>query len=123
MFSTPQPASRFGLLLMVSGLAAVAGMLLLFAIRLDDGAKHPSHGQDELACAKAKLEATWGVELPGEIANSLPGSQAVSAGWELEELGCSGAIHPTATLDEIFGTASPTDLDYTAAIPSGLREP
>ena len=127
MFSTSQPASlclrQFGLFLIGLALVVVAGVLLLFAIRIDDGANHPSYGQDEFACAKAKLEARWGVKLPGEISDSIPGSRAVSAGWDLKELGCSGTIHPTATLDEILGITSPTDVGYTAAIPSGVRAP
>jgi hypothetical protein len=64
----------------------------------------------------------WKVELPegAEITGSVPGSRPVSSGWDLKELGCSGAIHPTATLDEIFGAGSPSGLSYTAEILSGL---
>ena len=101
---------RFGLFLTASAFLVVAGTLSFFAIQI---AHHPDPGQTELACAKAKLEAMWGVELPEEVIGSVPGSRSVSVGWDLKELGCSGATHPTATLDEIFG----------AVLPSGFKRP
>ena len=103
---------RFGLFLTASAFLVAAGTLSLFAIQI---AHRPDPGQTELACAKAKLEAMWGVELPEEVIGSVPGSRSVSVGWDLKELGCSGAIHPTASLDEIFGA----DFSYTAAILPG----
>ncbi len=126
MFSTSQRASlsirRFGLLLTALSLLVVAGTLSLLAIQIADGTQRPHPGQTELVCAKAKLEAMWKVELPvgAEIVGSVPGSRVVSADWDLKELGCSGAIHPTATLDEILGDGSPSDFSYTAAIRPGL---
>jgi hypothetical protein len=57
-------------------------------------------GQIELACTKAKLEAMWGMPLPAdlEVVGSIPKSGVASTGWDITELGCSGAIYPTATL-------------------------
>jgi hypothetical protein len=113
MFSASQQVSlsfrQFGFLAAL----VIAGTLSLFAV---DGTQPPLHGQSELACAKAKLEAMWEVELPEGPVGSVP-SRAVSADWDLKELGCPGAIHPTATLDEIFA-GSFADFSYTAAIPS-----
>lgn len=85
---------RFGFLLAAWGLVAL-GSFLVF-----DGLIGSNDGQAELACAKAKLEAMWDVHLPAsaEVVGSIPGSGVVSADWDLEELGCSGAIYPTATL-------------------------
>jgi hypothetical protein len=57
-------------------------------------------GQSELACTKAKLEAMWGMPLPAdlEVVGSIPKSGVASTGWDTTELGCFGAIYPTATL-------------------------
>jgi hypothetical protein len=57
-------------------------------------------GQTDLACAKAKLEAIWGMPLPAdlEVVGSIPKSGVASADWDLTELGCSSGIYPTATL-------------------------
>jgi hypothetical protein len=57
-------------------------------------------GQIELACTQAKLEAMWGMPLPAdlEVVGSVTKSGVASTGWDITELGCSGAIFPTATL-------------------------
>ena len=62
----------------------------------------PDQGQSELACAKAKLEAMWGIPLPAdlEVVGSIPGSGVASADWDLTELDCSPMIYPTVTLRE-----------------------
>ena len=101
---------RLGLFLAALAFSIVAGTLSLFAIQIADGTQRPHDGQTELACAKAKLEAMWEWEVPegAEIFGAMPASRAVSADWDLKELGCSGATHPTATLDEIFGAVSPS---------------
>jgi hypothetical protein len=85
---------RFGFFLTAWGLV-VLGSFLVF-----DSLNGSKDGQAELACAKAKLEAMWDVQLPAsaEVVGSIPGSGVVSADWDLKALGCSGAIYPTATL-------------------------
>jgi hypothetical protein len=87
---------RFGLLMTAWALVAL-GSFLLFGRLFGDG---PDEGQTELACAKARIEAMWKMPLPAdvEIVGSIPGSKVASADWDLRELGCSGAIHPTAAL-------------------------
>ena len=74
----------------------VFGSFLLFGGLLGDD----DRGQLELACTKEKLEAMWGMPLPAdlEVVGSLPKSGVASTGWDTTELGCSGAIYPTATL-------------------------
>ena len=75
----------------------VFGSFLLFGGLLDDDSER---GQIELACTKMKLEAMWGMPLPAdlEVVGSVPKSGVASTGWDITELGCSGAIYPTATL-------------------------
>jgi hypothetical protein len=85
---------RFALFSTAWGLV-VFGSFLLFGGLFDS-----VRGQIELACTKAKLEAMWGMPLPAdlEVVGSIPKSGVASAGWDITELGCSGAIYPTATL-------------------------
>ena len=75
----------------------VFGSFLLFGGLFGDDSER---GQIELACTKAKLEAMWGMPLPAdlEVVGSIPRSGVASTGWDITELGCSGAIYPTATL-------------------------
>jgi hypothetical protein len=75
----------------------VLASFLLFAGLIGNEA---GEGDTELACAKQKLEAMWAVQLPAdaEVVGSLPEAGVVSADWDLKELGCSGAVYPTATL-------------------------
>jgi hypothetical protein len=75
----------------------VLASFLLFAGLIGNEA---GEGHTELACAKQKLEAMWAVQLPAdaEVVGSLPEAGVVSADWDLKELGCSGAVYPTATL-------------------------
>jgi hypothetical protein len=116
MYTSPQVSfRRYGLFLL-----ALAFLVVAATLSLDDTRRR----QTELACAKAKLEAMWGLKLPegAEIIGSMPGSRAVSADWDLKELGCSGASHSIASLAEILGAGSPADLSYTAAIPSKRPE-
>jgi hypothetical protein len=114
MYTSPRVSlSRYGLFLLALALLVVAA-----TPSLDDTRRR----QTELACAKAKLEAMWEVKLPdgAEIGGS--GSRAVSADWDLKELGCSGANRSLASLAEILGARSPADFSYTAAIPSKRPE-
>jgi hypothetical protein len=96
MFSAFKPIRplRFALFSTAWGLV-VFGSFLLFGGLFDS-----VRGQIELACTKAKLEAMWGMPLPAdlEVVGSVPKSGVASAGWDITELGCSGAIYPTATL-------------------------
>jgi hypothetical protein len=87
---------RLGLFLIAWGLVVIASFLL-FASLIGDGS---DKGKTELACAKAKLEAMWNVQLPAdaEVVGPAAEPRVVSADWDLRELGCSGAIYPTATL-------------------------
>jgi hypothetical protein len=80
--------------------AAVAGSFLIFTSLIGGDGPHDA-GQSELACAKAKLEALWGMRLPAKAAMvaPVPGSSVASADWDLKALGCSGRIHPLATLE------------------------
>ena len=89
---------RFGLFVTAWALVAV-GSFLLFSSLIDDGSFN--EGQTELACAKSKLETMWRVPLPEsvEVVGSVPRSRVVSADWDLKDLGCSGSVHPTVTLD------------------------
>jgi hypothetical protein len=117
MYTSPRVSfSRYGLFLLAFAFLVGAGTLWL-----DDTQRAR---QIELACAKAKLEAMWGVKLPdgAETVGAAPGSRVVSADWDLEELGCSGASHSLASLAEILGERSPADFSYTAAIPSKPSE-
>jgi hypothetical protein len=86
---------RFAFFSTIWGLV-VLGSFLLFGGFGD----HSHQGQNELACTKAKLEAMWGMPLPAdlEVVGSIPKSGVASTGWDITELGCSGAIYPTATL-------------------------
>jgi hypothetical protein len=116
MYTSPQVSFwRYGLFL-----SALAFLILAGALLLDDTQRRR---QTELACAKAKLETMWGLKLPAEIVGSLPESQVASADWDLKELGCSGAVYATATLDEIFDAESPADFSSTAEILTGSVGP
>ena len=98
MFQRLKPVSplRFAFFSAACGLV-VFSSFLLFGGLFGDGS---DRGQTELACAKAKLEAMWGMPLPAdlEVVGSIPKSGVASADWDLTELGCSSAIYPTATL-------------------------
>lgn len=98
MFSASRRVSfvRLGAFLTAWGLVALASFLLFAGLIGNE----TGEGQTELACAKQKLEAMWAVQLPAdaEVVGSLQGSGVVSADWDLKELGCSGAVYPTATL-------------------------
>ena len=98
MFQRLKPVSplRFAFFSAACGLV-VFSSFLLFGGLFGDGF---DRGQTELACAKAKLEAMWGMPLPAdlEVVGSIPKSGVASADWDLTELGCSSAIYPTATL-------------------------
>jgi hypothetical protein len=88
---------RFGLFL-GAWASVVLASFTLFGRLIDDG---PSKGKTELACAKARLEAMWHMQLPAdaEVVGSVPGgSGVVSADWELKALGCPSAVYTTATL-------------------------
>lgn len=78
--------------------ASAVGSFLLFTSLIGNG---PDQGQSELACAKTKLEALWGVRLPAEavMVASVPGTNVASADWDVKALGCSGLIHSSATLE------------------------
>ena len=98
MFQRLKPVSplRFAFFSAACGLVVFSSFLLFGGLFGDDDER----GQIELACTKAKLEAIWGVPLPAdlEVVGSIPKSGVASAGWDITELGCSGAIYPTATL-------------------------
>ena len=98
MFSVSGRVSlvRFGAFLAAWGVVVLASFLLFAGLIGNESGE----GQTELACAKQKLEAMWAVQLPAdaEVVGSLPGSGVVSADWDLKELGCSGAVYPTAIL-------------------------
>ena len=87
---------RLAVLASAWGLVVVSSFILFRGLFGDDS----DLGQTELACAKAKLEATWGTPLPEnlEVVGSVPNSEVASADWDLTELGCPGVIYPTATL-------------------------
>ena len=97
MFQRLKPVSplRFAFFLAAWGLVVFSFFLLFGGLFGDD-----SRGQTELACAKAKLEAMWGMPLPAdlEVVGSIPKSGVASADWDLTELDCSSAIYPTVTL-------------------------
>jgi hypothetical protein len=97
MFSAflPVGSLRFAFFSTAWGLV-VFGSFLLFGGVFGDA----DRGQIELACTKSKLEAMWGMPLPAdlEVVGSIPKSGVASTGWDITELGCSGAIYPTATL-------------------------
>jgi hypothetical protein len=97
MFSAflPVGSLRFAFFSTAWGLVVFGSFLLFGRLFGDDAA-----GQIELACTKAKLEAMWGMPLPAdlEVVGSIPKSGVASTGWDITELGCSGAIYPTATL-------------------------
>jgi hypothetical protein len=98
MFSAFKPVRplRFAFFSTAWGLVVLGSFLLFGGLFGDDSVR----GQIELACTKAKLEAMWGMPLPAdlEVVGSIPKSGVASAGWDIKELGCSGAIYPTATL-------------------------
>ena len=98
MFSVSRRVSlvRVGAFLAAWGLLATVSFGIVSGLIGDED----SEGHTELACAKQKLEAMWAVQLPAdaEVVGSLPTSGVVSADWDLKELGCSGAVYPTATL-------------------------
>jgi hypothetical protein len=98
MFSALKPVSplRFAFFWAAWGVVVFASFLLFGGLFGDDS----DWGQTELACAKAKLEAMWGMPLPAdlEVVGSIPNSEVASADWDLAELGCSGAIYQAATL-------------------------
>jgi hypothetical protein len=98
MFQRLKPVSPlwFAFFSAALGLVVFLSFLLFGDLFGDDS----DRGQTELACAKAKLEAMWGMPLPAdlEVVGSIPNSGVASADWDLTELGCSSAIYPTATL-------------------------
>lgn len=104
---------RYGLYVAALVFLVVGGALWL------EGNERTYLRQAELACARANLEALWGVKLPEVIPNmaSEPQSQVASADWDLKELGCSSATQVSITLDEILGTESSADFGHTAALP------
>ena len=104
---------RYGLYVAALVFLVVGGALWL------EGIERPYLRQAELACARANLEALWDVKLSEVIPSmaSEPQSRVASADWDLKELGCSSATQVRLTLDEILGTESPADFDYTAALP------
>jgi hypothetical protein len=87
---------RFAFFSTAWGLLVLGSFLLFSGLVGDDS----DRGQVELACTKEKLEAMWGMPLPAdlEVVGSIPKSGVASTGWDITELGCSGTIHPTATL-------------------------
>jgi hypothetical protein len=100
MFPAASRVSRFRFVPFAAAWgAAVAGSFLIFTSLIGDGPY--DEGQSELACAKAKLESLWGMRLPAKavMVASAPESTVASADWDLKELGCSGHIHPLATLE------------------------
>ena len=98
MFNALKPVSplRFAFFSAACGLVVFSSFLLFGGLVGHDS----DQVQTELACAKAKLEAMWGMPLPAdlEVVGSIPKSGVASADWDLTELGCSSAIYPTATL-------------------------
>ena len=86
---------RFAFFSAACGLVGFSSFLLFGGLFGDD-----YRGQTELACAKAKLEAMWGMPLPAdlEVVGSIPRSGVASADWDLTDLGCSSAIYPIVTL-------------------------
>ena len=92
----PVSPLRFAFFSAACGLVVFSSFLLFGGLFGDDS----DRGQTELACAKAKLEAMWGMPLPAdlEVVGSIPKSGVASTGWDITELGWSGAIYPTATL-------------------------
>jgi len=93
-------ASRRFSLVQLAVFSTAWALAVLVSFLLFSGLIGSSEGQAELACAKNKLEAMWHVQLPAdaEVVGSIPGSGVVSADWDLEALGCSGAVYPTAAL-------------------------
>ena len=98
MFQRLKPISplRFAFFSAAWGLVGFLFLLLFGGLFGDDS----DRGQTELACAKAKLEAMWGMPLPAdlEVVGSIPKSGVASADWDPTELDCSSAIYPTVTL-------------------------
>ena len=113
MFQRLEPVSplRFAFFSAAWGMVVLSAFLLFGGLLGED----PDRGQNELACAKAKLEAMWGIPLPVdlEVVGSIPSSGVASADWDLTELDCSSVIYQTVTLrdsrslrpfDSAFGT-------------------
>ena len=98
MFQRLKPISplRFAFFSAAWGLVVFLFFLLFGGLFGDDS----DRGQTELACAKAKLEAMWGMPLPAdlEVVGSIPKSGVASADWDPTERDCSSAIYPTVTL-------------------------
>jgi hypothetical protein len=98
MFQRLKPVSplRFAFFSAALGLIIFSSFSLFEGLFGDDS----DRGQTELACAKAKLEAMWGMPLPAdlEVVGSIPKSGVASADWDLKELDCSSTIYPTVTL-------------------------